>query len=659
MVAGVVLASGGTLRVATKGRILDLEPLDTGATAVRRSRPWRGEGTRVEVTLGEGLADDDDVLVWARRAIRLARGGKRYKGRTSAWWYDADSFYELLDAAGQRTVREVVASFDGWAEPKAGQITDRYRGRRASTLSRNEAQQLLRRLREDARVVEPSRLGCIGRSGPIDGGYAREHALVDYVGRSGVVARVPVVVEAWAEFTENDPVALVHVNRTPLACETYALMKKTDLQIITCNVAFDVAVGRRKPFVWVNIETPFLPLTSDGKEPDLTEVQPVLEPAVARAIRSAKSAFRGAAVCRSRSVKSAIVESLPAAIEKASGAGQHRYSQRQLFYAVRPSLIEEFEKEPDYGYFCQVITDLEAERGGDLPGIYRDARGILYHPHTGDEISLGTRSVETYTRPEWTFKHVLYCEKEGLFPVLRDARFPERFDCALLTSKGFASRAARDVLDLLGDGEEEVTFFAVHDADGYGTKIYEALQEATRARPGRRVHVENLGLEPAEAREMDLQIETFQPKGDRVVPVAAYVPEEDRVWLQTSRVELNAMDSAQFLGWLEGKFRAHTNGKLVPPRSVLRARLREETRGAIEAKLTEQVLRQARLDERVARVLGSVDAEMQTRRAIARLDAGVRKRLADEPDLSWTEPIVERAERLAEGALNVSGDMDV
>lgn len=52
----------------------------------------------------------------------------------------------------------------------------------------------------------------------------------------------------------------------------------------------------------------------------------------------------------------------------------------------------------------------------------------------------------------------------------------------MLTSKGFASRAARDVIDLLGDSEEELYFYCIHDSDASGTLIYQALTEATRAR---------------------------------------------------------------------------------------------------------------------------------------------------------------------------------
>ncbi|AZK47850.1 ATP-binding protein [Paenibacillus lentus] len=57
-----------------------------------------------------------------------------------------------------------------------------------------------------------------------------------------------------------------------------------------------------------------------------------------------------------------------------------------------------------------------------------------------------------------------YKKLTGSFASLKDVKFPERYDCALITSKGFANRAVKDVFDLLGETDEEITFFCVHDA---------------------------------------------------------------------------------------------------------------------------------------------------------------------------------------------------
>jgi hypothetical protein len=276
--------------------------------------------------------------------------------------------------------------------------------------------------------------------------------------------------------------------------------------------------------------------------------------------------------------------------------------------------------------------------------MYRDARGTLYHPHTGDEIPLGTLNVEKYRRPDWTFNKILYCEKEGLFPILLGTRWPERHDCALVTSKGFASRAARDVLDLMGDTGEALAFYCIHDADGPGTMIYQALQEGTRARGGRKVRIVNLGLEPAEALDMGLQVEAVRRKGDKSVPVAEYVDPECRDWLQTHRVELNAMTTPQFLEWLDAKF-ADAAGKVVPPPEVLAERAESEALAELKRRLTEKVLRRARIDEKAEAALDRRRPALEA--SLATIEADVRQALEERPVDPWPEPVRSIARRIA------------
>jgi hypothetical protein len=371
-----------------------------------------------------------------------------------------------------------------------------------------------------------------------------------------------------------------------------------------------------------------------------------LQSAIEKAIRRAKR--RQPSNGRKEYQRAVITEALPRAIDQASGGGRYRYSLRQLFYAVRPHTLDALGAEPDYGYFARVVGDYETERGGDLPGMYRDDRGTLYHPHTGESIPLGTRAVEAYRRPEWTFNKVLYCEKEGFFPILVEAQWPERHDCALLTSKGFASRAARDVLDLLGETDEPLTFYCLHDADGPGTMIYQTLQRGTAARPGRRVEIVNLGLDPAEALDMGLPAEKVNGSGRRGkrrrVPVADYLDQDWRVWLQSSRVELNAMDTPTFLQWLDGKME-QAGGKLIPPGPIMAARLVADARGLIQDALTAEAIRAARVEERTEAALAALQPEID--RTARQLPALVGRELAAVPARPWSAPVADAAARVA------------
>ena len=113
-----------------------------------------------------------------------------------------------------------------------------------------------------------------------------------------------------------------------------------------------------------------------------------------------------------------------------------------------------------------------------------------------------------------------------------------------------------DLIDKLVEHNEPVEVFCAHDADAYGTMIYQTLQEATRARGARNITIINLGLEPWEAINMGLEVETVEDsKSKKRKPVADYVREADdrdwEEWLQTNRVELNAMTTPQFIAWLD------------------------------------------------------------------------------------------------------------
>src|SRR5215217_5431514 len=106
--------------------------------------------------------------------------------------------------------------------------------------------------------------------------------------------------------------------------------------------------------------------------------------------------------------------------------------------------------------FGKIITAYEAEKG-EVPGMYREPRGSIHHPHTGETIPLGTLNVESYERPAWLFNKVVYIEKEGFAEALKDVRWAERHDCMLMSSKGFPGRAARDLVDHLAEHDEPVT----------------------------------------------------------------------------------------------------------------------------------------------------------------------------------------------------------
>jgi hypothetical protein len=650
VVAGVVLIAGGRLRVSTRGRTLTLEPrAEDGRTAIISSEPWKGEGTRVEVTLRGALAkhtrceDDGGLFAWAEEARQLARGTP-YKGKSSPHWYDEAGFWELCQAAGDMRVKAFVEkTLDGCSD-KATEVAGELAGRPCGALTRDEATAILERARLAAKPVDPSRLGKVSRRGDYFGyGYKTG----EFTAHG---ARVPFVVEAWAN-RATTPGGVVCVNRTPV-CANVAVRRDQGAHyaIFGCRLRHAFTAGRKDGgefHVLVNVITPYMPLTSSGKEPDLLPMRLEIVEALEKAIRVAKRTTPKPGGV-SRSQKSIVRARIALAAAKLSGNGQYLFSLRQLFYELRPLLIQALGREPRYGTFSRIVGKYEDE-DGDVEHLYRDDRGTLFQPHTRETIPLGTRSVAAYRRPRFAFRSLLFCEKEGLFPMLKHANWPEQFDCALCSSKGFATRAARSLIRVLKDSEELIVVFVIHDADGPGTVIYESLQAALEPHG---VEVVNLGLDPAEARAMGLDSEPVNRKEGRRVPAGEYVPANDKQWLQDNRIELNAMTTPQFIAWLTAKVTAYFEArsllpKVVPPAAALGERLEEEARAAIERRITEEVLREANIPGRVEAEFAK--ARRRLKAATKRLARRLPDLLDETPTAHWTGIVKTEADEVAAG----------
>jgi hypothetical protein len=414
VVTGAVLASQGKLTVMTRNRRIELRPERDGSTTVTKITPADFPvGTRVEISFGKDLSVDSSALSWARAAIDFC--GKSYNGKTSPWWYDAAAFHELLSAAGPRPVRELVADLDGCSGARAGEIVAEAKLGRAlcESVTRAQSDKLLAVARANARQASPTRLIGVGEIRNWEYAYQRGTA---HHGE----AHIPYLVEVWVTSSRKTTLK-VCVNRTPVTAEVGAYREKRDINIYGCGVRCRIAEAPKdKHFsIELNIITPYMPITSDGKAPNL---QPFLE-AIARAI---SSAVRKAHIPNSRgeSIKAVVLDNLSDAIAKVSNNGQYRFNQRQILYALRPIVMAQLDKELTTENFTQIITDYESEHG-EIAGMYREPRGSIYHPHERETITLGTLMVESYERPEWKFNKLVYIEKEGFLEALKDEGWPE------------------------------------------------------------------------------------------------------------------------------------------------------------------------------------------------------------------------------------------
>ena len=584
VVAGAVLASNGSLTVITRGVRFKLKPERDGSTTViEESADDRVLGTRVEIGFGPALPEDDDALGWASGAIDLAQGTS-YPGQSSPYWYDAPQFHELLSASEDASVRALIASLDGCAGERAGKIVAAVGLSRVlcRDVDREQALRLLEAARDASKPVNQKRLGAVGPDAYSRSSYAISYGEAPFGAEPR--ARIPLVVEAWAYPSEKSAI-VASVNRTPIAARLSMTRDKSDIDVFGCGLAHAVATAPKGTnfVVWLNITTPYMPITSDGKDPDLRPFLTPFADAIRKAIRKVRHPAASGA-----SQKNVVLDNLDDVIDTVSGGDkQYRFNARQLFYALRPIVMVETGQELKIGNFTSIITDYEAEQG-EIPLMYREPRGSITHPHSCETITLGTLMVETYERPVWSFNKLLYIEKEGSQEALKQHGWMERHDCAVMSSKGFSTRAARDLIDKLAEHDEPIKVFCAHDADASGTLIYQTLQAETRARGARKIEIINIGLEPWEALRMGLEVETIEI-GKTRKPTADYVAlyDDDNdwdQWLQTHRVELNAMTTPQLIDWLDEKMETYGDGKLIPPQDVLVDELMTETEKRLRAR---------------------------------------------------------------------------
>jgi hypothetical protein len=190
-----------------------------------------------------------------------------------------------------------VAQLEACGRDRATLIARDYLDRRADSLTRDEAGNLLTRAQAHSKAVNPERLGFVG---PLEDyvGYSKPVRGVRKIdsGRGGCPGQVPHVIEAWAR-PATRPGGRVCVNRSPVTCEVLVKREpgtKKKYVIHGCNLGYLFNAYQDRDFdVLLNVICPYLPVTTDGKEPDLDElagdILKALEAAVSRAHKATKA----------------------------------------------------------------------------------------------------------------------------------------------------------------------------------------------------------------------------------------------------------------------------------------------------------------------------------------------------------------------------------
>lgn len=327
--------------------------------------------------------------------------------------------------------------------------------------------------------------------------------------------------------------------------------------------------------------------------------------------RSAKASLNRCGMYSSRIAFTDVAKRvLQEAYQHASGGLEYPVSRRQLYYASRDDFQTRTGRQIAYGTFNSLLTAF-CNRHPSVVKDWRltaDPRGTLLVPNTYAEtrVPCGTlqidahldraaADVDIFDEPDgmpsqWPslaggqrFQGVLYIEKEGFEPLLKQARIAERYDLAVLSCKGQSVTAARKFVDETCAAGRGVPLLIAHDCDIYGFSIAARLTSVSdRASWDDRVaeriayHFQNdidyhdLGLRWADAKKYRLVTESC--KRVRQVPEEyGCTAGELELFASGQRVELNAFSAPQFLEWLEAGIRAAgITERLVPDNKVLR-----------------------------------------------------------------------------------------
>jgi hypothetical protein len=289
-------------------------------------------------------------------------------------------------------------------------------------------------------------------------------------------------------------------------------------------------------------------------------------------------------------LKDAVAEHLEDAYMAASSNGSLPAHARQIMYQIRPAVQAMTGERLNDAYFTQtLLPDAIVDYGYQWDVVF-DERGHFSEPHSQqNKIGLGTISVRNYLGrmrgpslsdlavetpelithgPDHRFGAVLFIEKEGFMPLFERVSLAERYDLAIMSTKGLSNTASRELVEEIC-GRYDIPLLVMHDFDKAGFSILASLKQSNRRyRFTRQFEVIDLGLRLADVEELDLDPEaTFDrgSEGKRRQNLRRNGATEAEVeFLLDNRVELNALTSDQLVQFIEMKLADHAIKKVLP-----------------------------------------------------------------------------------------------
>ena len=354
------------------------------------------------------------------------------------------------------------------------------------------------------------------------------------------------------------------------------------------------------------------------------------------------------------STKEVAFDVMEQAYLKASSNGTLPAHARQIMYAARGDILQKSDNDTlNDQYFTQTLLPEYMRTYPDRTAswdVVFDPRGHFNEPHLKDRtIALGTIGVREYcskifghrvSAPQFgivggngypthgaanRFGAVLFVEKEGFTPLFERTKLAEKYDIAIMSTKGVPTVAARQLVDALG-----VPVFVLHDFDEDGFKIFGTLKTGTdRYRCENSDQVIDLGLRLKDVEECSLEWESTTGLRHKHRKLEEWGATDDEIAaLNGSRVELNAFTSGDLIQWIECKLDEHGVKKIVPDRTTLESAYRR----AMEIEHVERAMDE--VAERIRERAEDVDIPDG-------LEQQVRQRLDEDPTRSWDDVVAE------------------
>lgn len=597
----------------------------------------------LELVTAFAIFNPHATIIFNDRILQEGEGNKKWTSRNlpSAHWYDgkklAGQIRAYLAEGKDLSVRQFLALFAGLVgTQKQAAVCDTAgissRASLSDLLTQSNAlddlkvQNLLDAMQMHSREIKPEALGAIGfesmLSWQLTHGVRRD--AMKYQKGKGFCNGMPFVIEVAFGVSNDENMSLKKViglnwsatfkNSLPYSFGEIlddCMIERFDSLSLLVHISYPDFTYADKGKTEIDLQHEMLQTLKDLiriTSKDWTKYKKKIrrdEKAQIRDYEQRQKRERS----RQLSVKDAAYQVMENAYNYVSDNGRLPANARQIMYAARPMIIELTGKSKPWkesSYFTQVLLPdflkehSEYEERWDV--VY-DARGKIVEPHTGRRVDLGTLQVRQYldrwnenivllepehaagnmssSGPSNRYGGVLFVEKEGFDSLLKSGRVAEKYDIAIMSTKGMSVVAARSLVASLS--ERGIPTYVLRDFDKSGFSIAHTLCNDTRRfQFTDEPKVIDLGLRLEDVEQMQLQSEEVSyPKGKdprkNLAECGATEAEqhflvskgEERWGWRGHRVELNAMDSRTFLNFIDRKLQQHGVQKVVPDHDTL------------------------------------------------------------------------------------------